>query len=587
VSRFAAIARWGTRAKWAIDAFQPARLAAEPPLRLLHIAAGELGRGRPRRALRAARLALGKGAGSPPEAASAAEAARVLIESVLLESPRIESAGVGASEVAAALQGDPRGAVARVLVEAVGRHRGRSAARALARAADGAALVVLLEPAWPEGCHFVLGGGASTRPRRVETWRRLAERAGLEVAAEMRPAEGRLLGLALRRRGPDAEPAPETQPSPRVTSEPARIRIHDDLSHSTAFAWTTGKLALALHARGADLTIAPTALAPSFSSAERRSLRQLMSVTAPPDLDGELGYTHYWREYQRPLGGRRPLALCAINYTFSRADRRPLDPWLAGLVNDGVGLAPVSSFCRDTLLLAGVSEERLGIVPMGLTSAPAEPCARTLPGSRGLSVLHVTNSSDPIRHGTETGIDAFELAFAPTDPATLVIRDYGPGSAVLAARIRSLRRRGYDVRYWPIFFSEAQLAETMQSFQVLLAPFRGEGFGIKLLDAMAAGLVPIAPLFGGATDFMSRETALVVPNALAPMTSGYDAERVDFDRQPLWAEVDADDVAVALRKASAEPDDVSTRSAAARRRALEFTWDRAAEAVVARMGPGR
>jgi glycosyltransferase involved in cell wall biosynthesis len=539
--------------------------------------------GRPRRALRALQLTRGSVTGPLPNAGPSAVAAAALIDSVMAETPRIECIGTQATDVAHALPGSSGGPLVRVLVEAVGDHRAGAAVRVLSQVAEGAELVVMLEPAWRGGEGFALDGGASSRPKRVETWRRLAERAGCEVAAEMRPAGGRLLGLALRRNVPDSPAAARAvavRPAARVHL-PVRIRIHDDLSLSTSFAWIMGKLALALHARGAEVSIAPTALAPSFSSAERERLRDLMTVAAPRNLDGELGWTHYWKSYQRPLGGRRPLALFAINYTFDGADHRPLDPWLAKLAESTVNLAPISSFCLETLRLAGIPEHRLSVVPMGLTSPPPETSERGLPGSRGLNVLHVTNSVDPIRLGTYTSLEAFQHAFAPGDPVTLVVRDYGPGSAELAAAVAALRQAGHDVRYWPVFLSQAQLGKTMQAFQVLLAPFRGEGFGIKLLDAMATGLAPIAPLFGGATDFLSHETAFVVPHRLEPMTTGYDAERLSFARKPLWAKIDPDDVATALRTAMVDRGGLTARRAAARQRAAGFTWDRAADAVIA------
>ena len=35
-----------------------------------------------------------------------------------------------------------------------------------------------------------------------------------------------------------------------------------------------------------------------------------------------------------------------------------------------------------------------------------------------------------------------------------------------------------------------------------MAPFRGEGFGMKIIDAMALGLPVLIPAFGGVTEFL-------------------------------------------------------------------------------------
>jgi hypothetical protein len=431
----------------------------------------------------------------------------------------------------------------------LGRMRPSARRRLLAGAAGAGATLLVIEPVWPDARGRLARGEASGRPRSRTWWARTAGRAGLRVVAETRTGADGAAGMALRHR--PAEPAP-TRVSVR---EPLRVHVDDDLSLSTSFAWISASLALALHARGATVSIEPCGLSPALLD-RRAPLRRLMGPAA--DAQCHLGWTHYWPQYRRELGGAVPLALFAVNHRFADDDRRAVDPWLASLARPGRRLAPISTFCRDVLVQAGVDAADCHLVPMGATGTPdaGEPPG-SVPGAAGMAVLHVTNSADPERHGTEIALGAFETAFAAPGrpPATLVVRDYGRGSQALDARISALRARGLDVRYWPVFYDEPEMGRVLRAFDLLLAPFRGEGFGIKLLDAMAAGVPIVAPRFGGPADFLVEGAGYPVAFDLVPMRSGYDAERLRSGRTPMWAQPDPGAVAAALLAAAQSPDE--------------------------------
>ena len=172
---------------------------------------------------------------------------------------------------------------------------------------------------------------------------------------------------------------------------------------------------------------------------------------------------------------------------------------------------------------------------------------------------------DPERHGTDVALAAFREAFAPGDDVTFVVRDYGASQPGLAAAVARLAADGYDARYWPAFYPAHRLGTFLSAFDVLVAPFRGEGFGIKLLDAMACGLPVVAPRFGGPADFLDDDAAYVVPHRLEPVRAGADASLLALGNRPLWAETAPADVAARLRECRDDPAELARRGEAARR----------------------
>lgn len=445
--------------------------------------------------------------------------------------------------------------------------------------------VVLLLSTWPEGRTAALRAPRVRTLRSRDWWRTQGARAGLESLVEVRRLAAGHDCLVLRPSSP-GRTATRARPAPRGRG--AAIRINDDLSNASSFAWISASIALALARSGARVSIAPTAISTSFGPQRRERLASMIERHGPPaDVASEVGWTHFWPEYRRPLAGRLPLPLFAINYELAGGDRTDLDPWMRELASSSTPVAPISSFCRDVLVTVGVAAERTHVVPMGVTDGVEGAEPGQVPAARALKLLHVTNAADLDRNGTPIALAGFRAAYSPGDDATLVVRDYGSYSPELHARIDSLAREGYDARYWPMFFAEDRLGALLGAFDALLAPFRGEGFGVKLLDAMACGTPPICPFFGGPRDFVDEAVAVELDYDLVPVATGYDRAALRLGGEPRWAECRHDALVQTLRSALNDPARLEPLGAAARERARgRFTWRHTAERIIALAGTG-
>ena len=79
-------------------------------------------------------------------------------------------------------------------------------------------------------------------------------------------------------------------------------------------------------------------------------------------------------------------------------------------------------------------------------------------------------------------------------------------------------------------------------------PARGEGFGLPVAEAMAAGVPVIAVAHAGLADFVSEETAVTVPFTLAPAESHFGLAG------SMWAEPDRGRWPAAMAAMAARPD---------------------------------
>ncbi|TVT14098.1 glycosyltransferase family 4 protein, partial [Amycolatopsis rhizosphaerae] len=101
---------------------------------------------------------------------------------------------------------------------------------------------------------------------------------------------------------------------------------------------------------------------------------------------------------------------------------------------------------------------------------------------------------------------------------------------------------------------DEELAEVLRRAAVVAVPSRAEGFGLPVLEAMAAG-VPVVHSDAPALVEVAGGAGRCVPRG----------------------EVEA--LAAALREVLSSPGEAARMAAAGRRRAADFSWDRAAEAV--------
>jgi GT2 family glycosyltransferase/glycosyltransferase involved in cell wall biosynthesis len=360
------------------------------------------------------------------------------------------------------------------------------------------------------------------------------------------------------------------------------IYLADALDQGSALTWINAELAVALKDLGVPVVVnGERALSKTLSRELGHRLSPLM-LKGRPAGGIQVKWSHYWPQHLNlELAGDIDLELFVINYLFGRPNREPWDYWLQAVRQNGADKLPLSDFCRSVLLQIGVPENRCHVWHPGYAPEIAGQPPASRSGSR-FRFLTVTNSHDLERYNTQAVLDAYREAFPRADDVTLVIKDYGASSGNTTLR-RAIESHGRTpaIEYVTTFSSKRDLIALYQSCDAYLSAHRGEGYGMKILDALACGLPVVTPLFGGPTAYCRPDNCFPVDFRLVPVGACLDTQSLHITNHPQWAEVDPQSLRDQIRAVHADAD---TRGAVARRGhqtvVEDFSWPSAARRFV-------
>ncbi|HVH28018.1 MAG TPA: glycosyltransferase [Vicinamibacterales bacterium] len=385
----------------------------------------------------------------------------------------------------------------------------------------------------------------------------------------------------IRDRALGGSPARQDGPHVRTLANDC-IYFADDLEPGSALTWINAELALALHERGVPVFINDSALREPTLTAETKRRLSPSALAGKPVGGTQLKWSHYRPGHLHlELTGRVNLEFFVINYLFGAPGSEPWDFWLQCLRQNHHGKLPLSEFCKAVLAQIGVPEADCHVWHPGYSREIVRIERPKRKNSR-FRFLTVTNSHDLERYNTRAIIRAYRQSFNERDDVTLIIKDYGATSGDATIR-RWLAENptGAPIEYLADFTDKKTLIELYKSCDAFVSAHRGEGFGMKILDAMACGLPVVTPLFGGPTAYCNSENSFAVGFSLIPMGECLDHRSLRITNQPTWAEVDLQSLSQQMRRVYEDRDAASTMGEAGRSTVKErFSWDAAAARLV-------
>jgi glycosyltransferase involved in cell wall biosynthesis len=247
-----------------------------------------------------------------------------------------------------------------------------------------------------------------------------------------------------------------------------------------------------------------------------------------------------------------------------------------------------SNFVGETLVRNGVPSEQVVVVPNGYDPKifTTEGSSFRPQGCREFVFLFVGGVIR--RKGVDLLLHAFEAAFDASENASLVFLVSGASGAYqhnsllpeLQAAIINPKRPPVLAIFETV--DDLVLASLYRGADAFVLPYRGEGFGMPLVEAMACGKPVITTAEGPAKDFCSESNSYLV-SATTEMVLDPPPPLGRFACDLTWFEPDFLKLTKTLRHVYEHRQEVITKGQSAANSVRHLTWQNATSQYAARI----
>jgi len=272
-----------------------------------------------------------------------------------------------------------------------------------------------------------------------------------------------------------------------------------------------------------------------------------------------------------------------------------IQPWEFGGVPDAWADAlkratevwSYSSWVRDRYVEGGIDPNRAVVVPCGVETDLFKPDGPRYNFAVDRSFRFLFVGGFIYRKGVDLLLKAYADAFGPRDDVCLVLKGFGAGSVYANGLHREVRAFAAGPGRPAVELIEddlpnSQMADLYRSCDVLVHPYRGEGFAMPVAEAMASGL-PVVVTEGGATsDYCHEDSAWMLPSRRAPVP---EVSGMGPSSRGYWfAEPDVDHLTGLLRELPSLEAASAAKAVKARERIVPaYSWDAVADLVTERL----
>ncbi|MEM7007169.1 MAG: glycosyltransferase family 4 protein, partial [Pseudomonadota bacterium] len=201
--------------------------------------------------------------------------------------------------------------------------------------------------------------------------------------------------------------------------------------------------------------------------------------------------------------------------------------------------------CQDlpVRVVPHIFETQRGVTPAAIRQALA------LGSDEFIAVALCDLRSSAARKNPQGAICAFKQAFGSDTSAKLILKiQNGDWALKIMAELQALADGSNIVlidEKWP----GDRVVDLIAAADVLISLHRAEGFGVTMAEAMALETPVIATGWSGNTDFMTDDTAILIPSRQIPVRDPQGVYSGQY-----WAEPDIGAASSALTKLRNDPD---------------------------------
>jgi glycosyltransferase involved in cell wall biosynthesis len=142
--------------------------------------------------------------------------------------------------------------------------------------------------------------------------------------------------------------------------------------------------------------------------------------------------------------------------------------------------------------------------------------------------------------------------FSNNEHVKLVIKTDKPNKAE-----RTVRKLTNNILIEHRKINENNMPGFIKSFDCLVLPTKGEGFGLPALQAMALGLPVIVTDYSGCTDFANNDTAFLLKPERIIIKE--DMDRIPQFMNRRWAEISVEELGGVMLYVYEHPDEVKEK----------------------------
>jgi glycosyltransferase involved in cell wall biosynthesis/ubiquinone/menaquinone biosynthesis C-methylase UbiE len=239
-----------------------------------------------------------------------------------------------------------------------------------------------------------------------------------------------------------------------------------------------------------------------------------------------------------------------------------------------------SNYSRKCIVSSGVEFSKVQVVPNGIDPVIATPKGDKyqLQTKKRFKLLYVGGTI--YRKGFDLLLKAYLSSFTAEHDICLVVKDMGGDSfykgMTAKEQIENARTNSDypEIEYIDNTLNENEIFDLYRACDVFVSPYRGEGFSLPTLEAMACGL-PVVVTAGGATDdFCDEEVAWLIPSSRVSIGSNLNDKALTGEAYLL--EPDFEVLTDTLKSIFINPGEIIKTGINAQYRArTKWTWKKA------------